>query len=39
MGFTEVILPKENAKAVGDTPGAKIRSVKNIREALSYLVE
>lgn len=39
MGFTEIILPRENAKNLGEVKNAKIRAVKNIREALSYLVE
>jgi len=40
MGFTEIIMPKENAKLFKENNfGAKIYAVKNIREALSYLVE
>ncbi len=39
MGFDEIIIPKENARALGTVSNAKIHAVKSVREALSYLVE
>ena len=39
MGFDELIIPKENARTLGNVTGAKIHTVKSLREALSYLVE
>lgn len=40
MGFTEIVLPKENARGIKTKPpGAKIYPVISVREALTYLIK
>lgn len=40
MGFAEIIMPIQNAEGLEVKPaGAKIHAVKNIREALAYLIK
>ena len=39
MGFTEIVLPKENARAAKEERDIKVHPVRTVREALAYLIK